>query len=92
MKTNRLFNLFVVVALVVIAALTVREAAATVDLLSRSDANARSAPECSDLPSRRSIHTKYVEGAGWMTYSEDGPTGVDGGLIHLLTAYRECSE
>ena len=31
------------------------------------------------LPSRYSIHSEYVTGVGRVTYTEDGPTGQDGG-------------
>ena len=89
MYTNRLFNLFVVIALVVIVALTVREAAATSSVIA-DDGSQHS--ECASLPSRHSIHTEYdAETGSWVTYSEDGPTGVDGGLIYLLSKYRTCS-
>jgi hypothetical protein len=48
--------------------------------------------ECTDLPSRYSIRSEYLEEAGiWLTFTEDGPTGVDGGLIDLLFMYRNCS-
>lgn len=47
---------------------------------------------CSDLPSRYSIRNGYVEGMNmWLPQTEDGPTGVDGGLINLLSSYRACS-
>jgi hypothetical protein len=47
---------------------------------------------CSDLPSRYSIRNGYVEGMNmWLSHTEDGPTGVDGGLIHLFSSYRVCS-
>ena len=44
---------------------------------------------CQTLPSRYSIH--IVEQAGLRVISsEEGPTGVDGGLKDLNTAYRIC--
>ena len=90
MYTQRLFNLFVVIALVVIVALTVREAAATSFVI--ADAGSQNS-ECASLPSRSSIRTEYDEETGsWRTYSEAGPTGVDGGVIHLMSAYRACSK
>ena len=93
MYTNRLFNLFVGIALVVIVALTVREVAATTSIVSKTDSATHSQTECSSLPSHYSIHSEYVEELDTsMTYTEDGPTGMDGGLIHLLSAYRTCSE
>ena len=93
MYTHRLFNLFVAIALVVIVALTVREVAATTSIVSKTDSANQSQTECSSLPSRYSVHSEYVEEIGTsMTFTENGPTGVDGGLIHLLSAYRMCSE
>jgi hypothetical protein len=86
MFKNRLFNVFVAMALVIVVALTVREAVATTVI--RSQANA--VIECTSLPSRYSLHTEYVDGM-WVAYTEDGPAGVDGGLIDLMSNYRTCS-
>jgi hypothetical protein len=47
---------------------------------------------CSTLPPRNSIHSAYVEGLGKsLTFTEDGPTGVDDGLINLYSSYRTCA-
>lgn len=47
---------------------------------------------CSELPSRYSIRNEYVKGMNlWLSHTEDGPTGVDGGLINLFSSYRACS-
>lgn len=90
MKTNRLFNLCVAFALVVLLALTVREVAATAGVISKVSSAGSS--ECNSLPSRYSIYTEAVSETGTrLTYTEDGPTGIDGGLIHLLSMYRACS-
>ena len=90
MKTNHLFNLCVGIALVILLALTVREAAATAGVISQMDS--ANLPECDSLPSHYSIHTEYVKEIGiGLPYTEDGPTGVDGGLIYLLSTYRTCS-
>jgi hypothetical protein len=92
MRKNRLFNLLIAIALIVVIALTVREAAATAGIISQTDsAKGVKTLECASLPSRYSIHTEYVDGMS-VTYTEDGPTGVDGGLIYLLSAYRTCSK
>jgi hypothetical protein len=88
MLKHHLFNLLIAIALVIVIAFTVREAVATTVI--RSDVDA--AVKCDSLPSRHSIHTEYVEEMGMsVTYTEDGPTGVDGGLIYLLSNYRTCS-
>lgn len=93
MFKNRLFNFFVAVALVIVVALTVREAFATGNIVSQTSATAGAQMlECTSLPSRYSIHTELVKETGTrLTYTEDGPTGVDGGLIYLLSSYRTCS-
>ena len=78
MFKNRLFNLLIAIALVLIVALTVREALATTNITSSAGA----AMSCDNLPSRYSIHTETVGETGTrLTYTEDGPTGVDGGLM-----------
>ena len=87
MFRNRLFNVLIAIALVIALAFTVREAFAT-SLLS-SEGNTVAA--CESLPSRYSIHTEYVPEADlWIIRTEGGPTGVDGGLIQLLSHYRTC--
>jgi hypothetical protein len=83
---KRLFHLLIAISLAVTLALTIREAIATALITSRGDAVTR----CTDLPSRHSIHTEVRDGVS-VLYSENGPTGVDGGLPELLTAYRTCS-
>lgn len=48
--------------------------------------------DCFSLPSRYSLRTEYLKGTDlWLPYTEDGPTGVDGGLKELMSAYRTCS-
>jgi hypothetical protein len=83
---HRLFNVLVVAALLIILALTVREVFATALFTSQGTAVAK----CQDLPSPYSFRTEIVDGIS-VPYSEDGPTGVDGGLAQVLTAYRTCS-
>lgn len=85
---NRLFNVLVAAAVVLVTALTVREAFATAVVTSNSDA----VIACDSLPARYSIHPKFIEETGiTVLYSEDGPVGVDGGLTELLSAHRNCS-
>ena len=87
MKSQRFFHLLIAIALLAAIAFTVREAAATADILSKTESVTQ--PECADLPSRHSIRTEYNSQRGaWITSSEDGPTGKDGGLVHLLS---DCS-
>ena len=88
MIRNRLFALSIAITLVIAAALTVREAVA----ISLIQSESGTVVKCQSLPSRYSIHTEYVEKANlWVIQTEDGPSGVDGGLIDLLSSYRTCS-
>lgn len=88
MLKNRLFNILIAIALVIVVALTVQEAIATSITTSQADTTVK----CDTLPSRYSIRTDVVEPTGTrLTYTEDGPTGVDGGLMYLLSAHRTCS-
>jgi len=89
MLKHRLFNLLIAIALMTVIALTVREVYATSLTVYQTNA----ASNCGELPSRYSIHTESVKETGTrLTYTEDGPTGVDGGLQELFTAYRTCSK
>jgi len=95
MFTNRIANLLIVIALVVLVGLTVREASATSAVVTddQSHGYLAKAEECASLPARSSIHSVYVKEIGsWMSYTEDGPTGIDGGLIYLLSNYHDCSQ
>lgn len=87
MSVNRLFKLLIALALVIAVVLTVQKAVATTIIAPKTNPEM----ECASLPSRYSIHNEYVEGIGWVTHTEDGPTGVDGGLIALMSSYRTCS-
>jgi hypothetical protein len=88
MLKNGLFNVLVAIALVITLAFTAREAFATAIL--RSEMN--TVATCDSLPSHYSIHTEYVQQADmWIVRTENGPSGVDGGLIDLLSNYRTCS-
>jgi hypothetical protein len=92
MLQNRVFNLVIAILLVIVVAFTAREAAATADMISQTNAgNSAKTLECTSLPSRHSIHTRSV-GDMSVLYTEDGPTGIDGGLIELLSSYRACSQ
>lgn len=93
MLRNRLFNVLIAILLVTVVAFTVREAFATTNIVSRANAKTgAAASECASLPSRYSLRTEYVQSSRMsVPYTEDGPTGVDGGLIELLSNYRTCS-
>lgn len=87
MSKNRLFKLLIALAVGIAVVLSVQEVVATSLVVPTTNP----AIECASLPSRHSIHTEYVEAVGGVTYTEDGPTGVDGGLIELMSSYRTCS-
>lgn len=89
----RLFNVLIAILLATVIALTVREAFATSMIVSDTGAKKEAKTmECASLPSRYSLRTEYVKESGtWIFRTEDGPTGVDGGLIELLSNYRTCS-
>jgi hypothetical protein len=90
MKANHVLYIVAAVALLFVIGLTVRAAAATNTL---AGGKGSSETTCASLPSRYSIRSEYLEKAGiWLTFTEDGPTGVDGGLIQLLSHYRSCSK
>ena len=93
MSRNRLFNVLVGIALAIVIALTGQEVASTASTVFNTDASEETMTlECASLPSRYSIHTEYVNELGRsVSYTEDAPTGVDGGLIYLLSNYRACS-
>jgi hypothetical protein len=97
MSSNRLFYVFVVVALAVMAALTVRQAVVTTEVVSAASSQAASAPEYlssesnADAPQcpfteeeRRSLRAIYLKEAGiWAPRTDKGYTGVEGGLLAL---------
>ena len=87
MQKSHLFNALIGMVLVIVIALTVREAFATSITASGRDV----AVQCDSLPSRYSIHTESVKTTGTrLTFTEDGPTGQDGGFIYLMSAYQTC--
>ena len=93
MSRKRLFHVLAGIALAIVIALTVQEAASTASIkLHTNSSEGIRTLECASLPSRYSIHTEYVNELGRLViYTEDGRTGVDGGLIYLLSNYRSCS-
>jgi hypothetical protein len=85
MSKTRLFNVLVAVVLILVLALTVNEAFATAGSVSGSAQGAES-PACPALTRHPVARARYVkEMGGWLPYSENGPTGVDGGLIYILS-------
>lgn len=93
MLRNHLFNVVIAISLVIVVVFTVREAAATASIMSKSNsAKGTETLSCLSLPSRYSIRTEYVKEADmWIIRTEDGPTGVDGGFMDLVSDYRTCT-
>lgn len=88
MNRNRLFKALIALALAIALTFTVREALATSAIKSQMPV----AVSCNALPSPYSIRSEYVKDANmWILWTEDAPTGVDGGLIELLSGYHTCS-
>jgi len=89
-KKNRMFYIVGAIVLIMTIGLTVREVDATTAVVTRHGSSEMS---CASLPSLYSIRNEVVGQKGvTVLYTEDGPTGVDGGLIDLLSSYRTCSK
>lgn len=99
MKRNRLFNVFVTVALVLMAVLTIRGSLETTKVASAASGPDQAlaphnTPFCDNPAVRRSSIQRIYVGQmdTWLMYTDGGPTGVDGGLIHILSNSRVCSK
>jgi len=95
MFTNRMFNLLIVITFMALVGLTVRESSAISAVITtdQSQGDLVNAAECASLPARTSIHSvNTAENGPWLLYTKDGPTGLDGGLIQLLSNYRDCPD
>ncbi|HEY6072788.1 MAG TPA: hypothetical protein VIV15_05170 [Anaerolineales bacterium] len=132
MKKNHFFNLFVLLAVTAIVALTVREALAMSAVIPQADRSndsiehlratrsiqadrsydpiellrvdrlhpiyfndsgaSSSSGYCISVGERLTIRSVYMQGArSWFPRTPNGPTGVDGGLIQVLSGSRSCS-
>jgi len=100
MSVNRLFAVLIAVVLVVLVAITAREAMATSLLVSQAHhimpkglETTLASPICmsngQSISSVRSIYVKELN--GWFPRTSKGYTGVDGGLIELLSGARTCT-
>ena len=90
MFKNRLFNILVIAALAVVTALTLQQAVGTIQVVSATEDTSLCAMPAIDRSSIRSVYVK--ETGVWMSYSDSGPTGVDGGLLYLLSDEQTCSQ
>lgn len=95
MNKNRFFNIFIVAALILMVALTILGAIETTKAAMAAGAadQTLATPICNKpAVERSSIRRVYVQQVdSWLTYTGGGPTGVDGGLIELLSNARICS-
>jgi hypothetical protein len=99
MSKNRLFSIMVVAVLILVTVLTFQQSFETSKVVLASGITdhfqvSPSGVVCDyPLVSRTSIQRVYVPQMNTsVTYTASGPTGVDGGLIHLLSDYRLCSK
>ena len=85
MSANRWFNLIVIPTLVVAAVLTIAGALATAQLVSA----ASSAASC---PRAMTVSSGHIQGTYVVAGRNSSPTGVEGGLLALLSGDRTCSQ
>ena len=88
MTKNRMFYLLAVTALCAVAVLTAFQAVSAAELAaeaSTAQTQAAGSPNCAfTAADGLSIEASYVAGGGgWLPQTDNGPTGVDGGLISL---------
>ncbi len=91
MLNSRLFNVLMVAALITVMVLTVLQAVATTQVAYAAQQNKlANTPFC--LAPAAPVQSMYVKQMGiWVPRSASAPTGVDGGLIQILSDYRSCS-
>jgi hypothetical protein len=93
MKKNGWFNWVIILVLIAMAALTVRQAVGTVQVVSANSnaaglTNAKNATDANQCPFTdeqiRSIHAEFIDSIGHnLPFTKDGPTGVEGGMSML---------
>ncbi len=91
MLKNRLFNVVIGVALMVVIVLTISQAVETIKVVSAASGSPDTSG-CFSAMDRLSVTSGYVEDAGsWFPRTNKGLTGVDGGLIDLLSNSHGCT-
>ena len=99
MFKHHLFNILVIAALVVVTALTIQQGLETTKVVHAADIygqhnHSLDTPFCPlpavDFSSIRSVYAEQM--SVWVSRTNSGPTGVDGGLIQLLSDHRACSQ
>jgi hypothetical protein len=90
MLKNRLFNVSIIVTLAVVVLLTISQAIETTKVVSAA-AISPDAAGCFFGMDRLSLISVYIkEIRSWFPHTNEGPTGVDGGLLDLLSNYHAC--
>ena len=85
MSANRWLSLIVIPALVVAAVLTIAGALATAQL-------AAAAPAAASCPRPMVVSSGRIQGTYVVSGRNSIPTGVEGGLLALLSGDRTCGE
>ena len=93
MSKKRLIQIFIVASVVTLFVLVTQEVLTSANVISQGNSiEGTKTSECASLPSRYSIRTEVIKETGTrLAYTEDGPAGLDGGLIDLYSKYRTCS-
>lgn len=81
---------FIGIALVAIIVLSISQAVETIKVVSAASVSPN-ATGCFSAMDRLSLTSVYVkEINGWFPHTNKGPTGMDGGLLALLSNYHAC--
>ncbi|MCI0552610.1 MAG: hypothetical protein L0287_16790 [Anaerolineae bacterium] len=92
MLKNRLLNVVIVIALVVMVVLMISQTIEMAKVVSAASGSPNEA-YCFSGMDRLSLTSVHVlEAGGWFPRTNSGFTGFDGGLIHLLSSHRACSK
>jgi hypothetical protein len=95
MNTHRLFNILIAIALLAVAALTISQSLATARVVQAASAeqnHSADASYCISASQRVSLRSSYVpEAGGWYPRIGNRLTGVEGGLLALLSEQLRCS-
>ena len=91
MLKKHLFNVVIGFALVVVIVLTISQAMKTTKVVSAASGSPDTS-DCLSLMDRLSLTSVYIEEiSGWFPRTNKGLTGVDGGLLDLLSNNQSCS-
>jgi hypothetical protein len=95
MSRSHLFNVLIAAALLTVVALTLWQSIETTKVVSAAEIEKSASyrySACFSGMDRFSLTSVYVkEARAWIPVTNKGATGVDGGLMSLLSNYRSCS-